>query len=146
MTSPISDNFIQSQITTQNNSISRSEDRQTKKNSMAANVHVITALSFPDPEQEEEMRHRSVDSRPTKVANSSNWAFPSFTQLIESPELILPAADLQLSVPIAEDRPSATQPISSYNGGGPVGDLPQLPRKKHNLDEIVFFLLHQFLF
>ena len=125
-----------------NNSISRSEDRQTKKNSMAANVHVITALSFPDPEQEEEMRHRSVDSRPTKtqVANSSNWAFPSFTQLIESPELILPAADLQLSVPIAEDRPSATQPISSYNGGGPVGDLPQLPRKNIILTKSCFFI------
>lgn len=123
-----------------NNNISRSEDlyRQTKKNPalepipMVASVHVIVATPFPDPEQEEEMRHRSLDSGvrrnkepAAKIGNSTSWNFPSFSQLIESPELLLPGST-ELSVP-TEDSP--VTPISSYHDE-PAGELPRLPRKK----------------
>lgn len=114
-----------------------SDSRQTKKNFLpepapvTASVHVIVASPFPDAEQEEQLRQRSLDSRvqnnnrnAIKTGNSS-WAFPSFSQLIESPELLLTNVASSNSSII---RPVNSAPISSFNGNTN-DDLPSLPRK-----------------
>ncbi|XP_057367125.1 uncharacterized protein LOC130688187 isoform X2 [Daphnia carinata] len=113
-----------------------SDNRQTKRNSLpepapvTASVHVIVASPFPDAEQEEQLRQRSLDSRvrnnnknAIKTGNSS-WAFPSFSQLIESPELLLSnVASSNASI----IRAVNSAPISSFNGNTN-DDLPSLPR------------------
>ncbi|KAI9563173.1 hypothetical protein GHT06_010631 [Daphnia sinensis] len=111
-----------------------SDNRQTKRNFLpeaapvTASVHVIVASPYPDAEQEEQLRQRSLDSRvrnnnknAIKTGNSS-WAFPSFSQLIESPELLLSGVPSSNSSIIR-----AAAPISSFNGNTN-DDLPSLPR------------------
>lgn len=114
-----------------------SDSRQTKRNSLpepapvTASVHVIVASPFPDPEQEEQLRRRSLESRVRNNHKNSihtgnaSWAFPSFSQLIESPELMLVSVASSNSSII---RAVNTSPVSSFNGNTN-NDLPLLPRK-----------------
>jgi hypothetical protein len=121
---------------------SSSDIRQTKTNSnflpepvpITATVHVIVASPYPDPEHEEELnRRRSLDSRVRNnnknsiITGNSSWAFPSFTQLIESPDLL----STKTSSPVI--RPVNATPVSSFNGNID-DDLPSLPRKLVYID------------
>lgn len=103
-------------------------------------VHVIVATPISDPEQEEELRYRSVDYSGVKnrkeqsvTANNSSWAFPSFNQLIESP-------DLFRAGPSTVQRPVNTKPVSSLNDNRTADELPPLPR-----NIILFHYFYSFL-
>jgi hypothetical protein len=131
-------NDAQRRSSASNNSSSQSDVRQTKKNILpeplpvTATVHVIVASPYPDSlEHEEELnRRRSLDS-PVRTNNqnairtgNSSWAFPSFSQLIESPGLLLTSRNSSSLI-----RAVNASPISSFNGNTNDDLPPSLPRK-----------------
>lgn len=91
---------------------------------IAASVHVIVATPIPDPDQEEALRYRSLDSgvNHKKKSNSTSWSFPSFSQLIETPDLLHTG-------PVPVERPANATPVSSWNNNQTADNLPLLPRE-----------------
>lgn len=91
---------------------------------VAASVHVIVATPIPDPDQEEALRYRSLDSgvNHKQNPNSTSWSFPSFSQLIETPDLLH-------TDPVPVERPTNATLVSSLSNNQTAADLPPLPRE-----------------
>jgi len=108
-----------------------------KTSSSVPGVHIILATALPDHvEPEDDYRYRSLDSSiesnetktMSKDSSGSNWAFPSFNQLINSADSFLSSA-LSPFFPVKSVDPPA---ISSYNESAPMDPvLPLLPSECH---------------
>ena len=97
------------------------------KSSGVPAVHIIVATALPDPDllttTEDTLRFRSLDSVENNKNKTSSWAFPSFSQLMDS-------ADSFLASAFGSARQQSGGPVSSYNRSSvedPV--LPLYPSK-----------------